>query len=246
MTLQVVHGSNKNSVVVQAPHEDVALDVGTNTFKALVSLSTGENTITISDEASGENAIFKVIYQPQTNPYYVRLIWLTDADGDAMYASPLQDDPQNYEAKLKTAGVLMQTATAEKMHDIGRDRQTFRLERDASGQVKVHTLRAPKSKEYYYGLPDQQWWQETRRWLNQTQPDPYAKNVVLASFTRKEAETGRMKAHTALGGGNLGLFGSASVFSWPNSVGTAMQTFQDSSAFDSSVIHNDSAGRNRI
>lgn len=245
LSIQVVHVSDSGDSV-PASKDDFAIDVGANKFKALATLTAGENRVTITDNTSNATAVLKVTFQPQTNPYYVRLIWLTDVDGDTTYATSFEGDAQDYAAKVRTAGLLMQTATAEKMHDLGRDRQTFRLERDAAGQVIVHTLKAPKSREYYYGMPDQKWWRETWRWLNDAYPDPYAKNVVLASFTRKDAETGRMKAHTALGGGNLGLFGSASVFSWPSSIKQAVTTFSDSSKYDSAAIHNDSAGRNRI
>ncbi len=55
-----------------------------------------------------------------------------------------------------------------------------------------------------------------------------------------------MLAHTALGGGDLGLFGSASVFSWPRDIASAQQTFQDDSAVDPTRVHDDSAFRGTI
>lgn len=187
-----------------------------------------------------------VTHQPQTNPHYVKVIWMTDASGATEYATPTDGFPQDYAARLRTAAQLMQTFTAEKMHDQGRPRKTFRLERDDRGQIIVHTLRGPKLSEYYYGISDNPWWSETRRWLNANHPDPYAKNIVLAAYTRKDPKSGAMKAHTAIGGANLGLFGSASVFSWPTSLGNAFETFSDDSHFDETRVHNDSVGRNTI
>lgn len=227
-----------------SPHSPVVVQKGAS-FKSLVTLRPGKNRLTVSN-ANGDESLLTITYKPQTNPHYVRLIWLTANDGDLRYASPAGPSSDEYENRLRTAGILMQTATAEKMHDLGRERKTFRLERDSGGQVVVHTLKAPKSAEYYYGIPDREWWSETWRWLNDSYPDPYAKNVVLASFTRKDPKTGQLKAHTALGGGNLGLFGSASFFSWPVSVDEATSVFQNDSKFDSTQVHNDSAGRNRI
>lgn len=55
-----------------------------------------------------------------------------------------------------------------------------------------------------------------------------------------------MKAHTALGGGNLRLFGSASVFSWPTSIAEAVPIFSDDTRVDPKRVHDDSAGRGRI
>lgn len=210
-------------------------------FKSLVELKQGRNVVELKTEDDRHS--IEINYQPQTNPHYVRLIWMTDSDGDTKFAAPSEDVPQDYAARMRTAAQLMQTFTAERMNDLGLGRRTFRLERDSDGQIIVHTLKAPKKAEYYYGLQDRPWWFETSRWLNQEHDDPFAKNIVLAAFTRKDPETGRMKAHTALGGGNLGLFGSASVFSWPRSIPDAVSVFQDATRVDPTLVHDDSVGR---
>lgn len=215
-------------------------------FKSLVKLNKGENTIRLTTSESGPSQTLRINYTPQTNPYYVRMIWMTDDSGATQFATPTPDHDQDYAARLRTAATLMQTLTAERMHDIGLPRKTFRLERDAQGEVIVHTLRGTQSAEDYYAMPDQRWWRHTFRWLNDDHPDSFAKNIVLAAYTRKDPETGKMKAHTALGGGNLGLFGSASVFSWPRSLDEVIPTFQDDSRFDTRLVHNDSVGRNTI
>jgi hypothetical protein len=210
-------------------------------FKALVELKQGRNVIDVKTEDDRHS--IEIGYQPQTNPHYVRVIWMTDSEGDTTFAAPSDDVPQDYAARLRTAAQLMQTFTAERMHDLGFGRRTFRLERDSDGQIIVHTLKAPKKAEYYYGLQDGPWWSETYRWLNQEHDDPFAKNIVLAAFTRKDPETGRMKAHTALGGGNLGLFGSASVFSCPRSIPDDVGVFHDATRVDPTRVHDDSVGR---
>lgn len=211
-------------------------------FKALVSLVEGVNNIQLT--AAGETTSLMLTYKPQTNPYYVRLIWMTDNTGDTTFATPTDDVPQDYEARLRTAAQLMQTFTAERMHDLGFGRKTFRLERDNTGQIVVHTLKAPESAEHYYKLGDSNdWWLDVYRWLNKEHPDPFAKNIVLAAYTRKDPGTGKLKGHTALGGGNLGLFGSGSVFSWPRDISTALEVFADESKVDPKKVHEDSAGR---
>jgi len=210
-------------------------------FKSLVELKSGRNVIELKTD--DEQHSIEISYLPQTNPHYVRVIWMTDSDGDTTFAAPSDDVPQDYAARLRTAAQLMQTFTAERMHDLGFRRRTFRLERDTDGRIIVHTLKAPKKAEYYYGLQDGPWWGETYRWLNQEYDDPFAKNIVLAAFTRKDPETGKMKAHTALGGGNLGLFGSASVFSWPRTIPDAVSVFHDATRVDPTRVHDDSVGR---
>lgn len=221
---------------------DVVPTVSKGRFKALVTLAAGENLIQL--QAGDDVLKLALTYKPQTNPYYVRLVWMTDNTGDTTFATPTDDVPQDYEARLRTAAQLMQTFTAERMHDLGFGRKTFRLERDGTGQIIVHTLKAPEPADHYYKLGDSNsWWRDVYRWLNKEHPDPYAKNIVLAAYTRKDPDTGKLKGHTALGGGNLGLFGSGSVFCWPRDISTALDAFADDAKVDPKKVHEDSAGR---
>lgn len=215
-------------------------------FKTLVKLTEGENKIWLETRGPYHKKTFLINYVPQTNPYYVRLIWVTDKSGDTTYATPGKNDPQNYRSRLQTAATLMQTFTAEKMHDIGLPRKTFRLQRDENGLPIVHTIIGEREAEHYYQLTDQRWYREINGWLNTNHRDPLAKNMVLAAYTRKDPKTRKMKAHTALGGGNLGLFGSASVFSWPETIDDAVDVFQNSDRFDASAVHDDSSFRKTI
>ena len=213
-------------------------------FKALIELSEGRNIVGLRTGAGAKPLLLELNYQPQTNPYYVRLVWMTDNTGDTTFAAPNESVPQDYAARLRTAALLMQTFTADRMHELGYGRRTFRLERDADGQVIVHTLKAPHAADHYYAIGDNSgYWAAVGRWLNREHPAPKAKNIVLAAFTRKDPETGKMKGHTALGGGNLGLFGSASVFSWPRNIADAAEVFLDNTKVDPSKVHDDSAGR---
>ncbi|MEM7457810.1 MAG: metallopeptidase, partial [Planctomycetota bacterium] len=207
--------------------------------------SEGRNVIEFTG-SGGAKIEFAINYQPQTNPNYVRVIWMTDRTENTDYAVPDESYEQDYVSRLQTAAELMQCFTAERMNDAGLGRRTFRLERDETGQVVVHTWSARFDAEQYYAMNDQEWYHHVNQWINSTYPDENAKNIVLAAFTRKDPESGRMKAHTALGGGNMGLFGSASVFSWPVSIEATTATFLDTSQFDTTKVHDDSVWRSNI
>jgi hypothetical protein len=212
-------------------------------FKALVELAPGENLFELKTEKTRLPSRFKLTYKPMSQAHFVRIVWLVDKDGETAFATPDDAVPQTYEERLRTAALLMQSFTAERMHELGYGRRTFRLEMDREGKPVVHTVRAPEPAGYYQTLNDDvRMWGEIGRFLNDKMPDPSVKNMVLMAFTRKDAE-GRMLAHTALGGGNLGLFGSASVFSWPESIDAAQAAFLDDRKVDPSRVHEDSAGR---
>jgi len=120
---------NKSS---DRPSRELKAQVFNGRFKALTELVPGRNELMLR---AGDAELPLVLhYKPQTNPYVVRVIYLTDPSGDTTYQTPLEDDPQDYAAKLDMAMKLMQTFIAERMHALGFGRITFNLQYDAEGK----------------------------------------------------------------------------------------------------------------
>ncbi len=195
-------------------------------------------------ECGTEKLVITLNYKPQTNRHLVRSIYAVDSSGDTNYQSPLADDPQNYQEKFGTAMLLLQSLTAEWMHDQGFGRLTFNLELDEDQKVIVHTFKDASPKEKYFGMDDLKWWREMYGLVEDGGfPTREAKNVVVAGYTYFDPEKKQVFAHTALGGGGLGLFGSGGMFTWPNSLEDSFRAFSDTTAVDPNIVHNDSAGR---
>lgn len=211
-------------------------------FIGLTHLKEGENALQI--ECGTEKSTITLNYQAQTNQHLVRSIYAVDSSGDTDYQSPLADDPQNYQEKFGTAMLLLQSLTAEWMHDQGFGRLTFNLELDEDQKVIVHTFKDASPKEKYFGMDDLKWWREMYGLVeNGGFPTREAKNVVVAGYTYFDPEKKQVFAHTALGGGGLGLFGSGGMFTWPNSLEDSFRAFSDTTPVDPNIVHNDSAGR---
>lgn len=210
-------------------------------FKALMELVPGTNRLVLSTSRKRTNLNLR--YRPATSPYVVRFIYFTDASGDTTYQSERPDDPQDYAAKLDTAAKLMQSFTAERLYERGYGRKTFNLELDEQGKVQVHVLRGPQPAEYYYGLSDLDLYFSIGTTVNQELPAPTAKNVVLPAFSRFDPATGQVRGHTALGGGNLALFGSTGLFTWPSRWQDTQLAFTDPTPIDPTRTHDDSVGR---
>jgi len=237
-------GATELSIQREGDKKAIPALVHEGNFKALVPLKPGNNTLRLLPNVSNKTKTFQLNYEPQTNAHFVRLIWFTDKNGDELFATPDDKTPQDYQGRLRTAGLLMQTFTAEKMEEAGHGRKTFRLERDDAGEIIIHKLKGERDKDHYYKLGDSgHYWNQIRGEVNRAFPDQVSKNVVLAAFTRKDPDTGKMKGHTALGGANLGLFGSASIFSWPRSIDEAQAAFLSEKTFDASTVHDDSNSR---
>ncbi|MDP6634644.1 MAG: metallopeptidase [Phycisphaerae bacterium] len=210
-------------------------------FKVLAELVPGANKLTIIAGASKVN--LSLNYKPQTNPYVVRVHYFVDKSGDTRFQTPLKGDPQNWRGKLDTAMKLMQTFTAERLGDLGLGRRTFNLELDDRGRVKVHILKGRREASYYQKLTGNQLYSEAVLELKRQSPHRRAKNLVIPAFTRFDPETGKVGAHTALGGGYLALFGGGDLFSWPDSISCAQAAFMNATAVDPKEVFSDSVGR---
>ena len=213
-------------------------------FRGLAELVPGENRLKLSSE--NDAVEFVLHYKPQTNPYFVRVIYMTDSSGETDYQSQFGNDPQNYADKLDTAIKLLQTFTAERLDDIGLGRHTFNLEFDSDGRIKIHTLKGDKPAAFYYGLKDGDWYGNVYEWVKGQFTDSYSKNIVIAAYTRFDPVQKKVFAHTALGGGDLGLFGGGSVFTWPSSLQDTFRVFADETEIDATKVHEDSAGRKTV
>ena len=210
-------------------------------FKALAELVSGANKLVIA--AGGKGVTLSLNYKPQTNPYVVRVHYFVDKSGDTRFQTPLKNDPQNWRGKLDTAMKLMQTFTAERLGDLGLGRRTFNLELDDRGQVKVHILKGRRDAAHYQKLTGHQLYTEAARELRRQFPHKRAKNLVIPAFTRFDPKTGKVGAHTALGGGHLALFGGGDLFSWPDSVARVQASFMNATRVDPKKVFSDSVGR---
>jgi len=210
-------------------------------FKVLVELAPGVNKLVIA--AGGAKVNLSVNYKPQTNPYVVRVHYFVDKTGDTRFQTPLKNDPQNWRGKLDTAMKLMQTFTAQRLGDLGLGRRTFNLELDDRGRVKIHILKGQRDAAYYQKITGHQLYNEAAREIGRQFPHKRAKNLVIPAFTRFDPKTGKVGAHTALGGGHLALFGGGDLFSWPDSVSVAQAAFMNATRVDPRKIFSDSVGR---
>jgi hypothetical protein len=237
-SLDQVVATNLDSSSSTKRLEGLALD---GRFKVLCELQRGDNRIRLK---AGDDAIELTLrFEPNENPRFVRVIYMTARDGESAFQTPIEDDPQDYRGKLATAMKLMQTMTAERMHDLGYGRTTFNLELDEEGKVLVHDYEGELTTEEYWALADGTWWQRLYREVGREYSMQQARNLIIPAYTRYNSETCKTDGHTALGGGGQALFGSGNLFTWPNSLADAQPAFMDSTVIDTDNFMSDSVGR---
>jgi hypothetical protein len=210
-------------------------------FKVLIELIPGINKIDLRT-GDGSAASLPLKYEEMNTPYVVRMVYLTDRAGGTSYPTQKANDPQDYQAKLGTAALLMQTFTAERLNDTGFGRKTFKLEMNRAGQVLVHTLRAPETAAYYQSLASVDVWGELYDWIDQQFPMSTGKALVILAFTGWDPATGGVYGGDALGAGGLGTFVNLDMFAWPSSLQDVPHAFTDLTRVDTSHIRDDSGG----
>jgi len=210
-------------------------------FIVLAELVAGENKLVIR---SGKHKLpLTLHYKPQTNPYLVRVVYVSDKDGHTDYQTPLKDDRQDWRGKLDTAMKLLQSFTAESLNDGGFGRRTFNLELDESGKVKVHLLQGDRSMAEYHKLNGMQLYGHIGGMIHRKLRRPKTSYLAIPAFTRLDPETGKLYCHTALGGGNLALFGGGDLFAWPDTLAEVQPAFLNPTRVDPKKIFSDSVGR---
>lgn len=68
-------------------------------------------------------------------------------------------------------------------------------------------------------------------------------DCVIMGMTQYNPNTGKCAAHTALGGGQMALFGSGGLHTWPCTLGEVRACWMDSTKVDKSRNFDDSGGR---
>jgi hypothetical protein len=211
-------------------------------FKALVELQPGKNQLEISAGKAKTSLILG--YRLQTNPYVIRMVYFTDKSGKTAFQTPIADDPQDFRGKFDTALKLLQCFTAEEMNAQGYGRRTFNLELDENGRVVTHILKGDLAEEDYWKMDDGKIYELVDAAIGRQMPNPNAINLAVLQFTSFDPATKINRAHTALGGGDLALFGGSSIYTWSNSIAGVQRACMDATMTDVARFASDSIGRN--
>lgn len=210
-------------------------------FKVLAPLRKGENVLTV--RCGKAEAVVKLNFVPNANPKFVRVVYLTDSSGNTTFQTPDGKGSDDYRRRLALAMKLMQTLTAERMHDLGYGYRTYNIELDENDEVVVHTLPGEKTAEDYYVLYDEnRFFGQIYGEIDRAFPDDN-RVLVITAFTRWDPERRKAKGHTAVGGGRLAVFGGGTLYCWPTALDTFLSDMLDTTPVDTNKVMDDSVGR---
>ncbi len=212
-------------------------------FKALVPLTLGTNALEL--EVDGVRHAFTLGHEPMENPRFVRFLYILSADGDGTFQAPAGEpnDVESARLRIGTAAELMQTFTAETLHAERLGRRTFSLQRDAEGRPVVEVFRSTLTTAQARAMDGNALWSHFYGELSSLPLRNDTIDVAIMSMTHYDGSSGEVFAHTALGGGRLGLFGSGALHTWAQSLDEVVTRFNDGRMIDTTQLFDDSAFR---
>lgn len=216
-----------------------------NKFKCLADLNNGNNTLIL--KCCRTSLEIKLVHSPRKTKYSVTPLYIICKDHNGRFQAPNNCDNSIETACLKigVGARLIQCLTAEKLYECGYERKTFQLERDISDSseecVKFHS-NLSASKAQTMGQ-EELWTYFGREIMSSSLSSSERKFLAFLSCTEWDGEAGAVKAHAALGGGGLALFGTACLHTWPSSVEDVTRCFLDTTSVDTSHLMDDSCYR---
>lgn len=191
-----------------------------NKFKQLIELNPGENNLTIS--YCCVNLSIMVMFVPPSNELSVVPLYIICDGHNGHFQAPVAEisDPASALKRINTGIKLIQTVIAEKLHELGLSRKTFRLEDCLIFRSKLFYKHARKMNQ------NELWNYFAKEIINSVIGSNQKKYIGFVSCTKYtngdaisyEDMVNKTEAHVALGGGGLALFGTACLYTWPSNV----------------------------
>lgn len=217
-------------------------------FKVLVELTEGVNRLSIA--CGSERVDLALVYRRSSNPKFIRLVYFYSEAGELGDAEVPDEwrygrsvcfpNTQDMVEKLRLAAKLWQTATAERLHDAGYGRRTFKLELDGSGEIVVWRQKGKKTSSDYCSESElERFWDVYNEVLSGSAYSENACFFVLTSLGTRETIEGRV----ALGGNRVAVLDSYAFFSCPERLDEVEEWFSDATPV-SNAYSRDSAFRN--
>ncbi|MFZ6747162.1 hypothetical protein ACO0LC_28430 [Undibacterium sp. JH2W] len=234
-------GSEVKSINITTAEKVYVAEVVEGNFKAVIPLHVGANDISFS--AGGQSGNIRINYVAADNPKKVRMMYAIAADDDGRFVAEAGMPNSMEEAKTRIAlqALLMQSATAEMLYKGASQRLTYALVEDGYGKPIISTLRLPLTRAQLHAKDDNEIYQAIANALQAEPASSNFKNMVTMGFS--SYQNGKFLGHAALGGGNLGIFGSLHLYACPGSLDQLSASFSNTKKIDTLVLPDDSGNR---
>ncbi|XP_031625190.1 putative zinc metalloproteinase YIL108W [Contarinia nasturtii] len=209
-------------------------------FKVAVELAPGMNHLTFQF-CCVTNAIALVFNQRKNPHYLLRIFYIICQNHDGHFQTKNNADNSIECAceKINLAIRMVQCLYAEMMTKNGFARKTFEF-------VKCVPFYSSLSIAEARQWDQNQLWKHHAKEILAQENDTQHRYKYFGILASTLCENGTIKGNTALGCGDVALFGSGTMHAWPMKFAEIQRCFQDDTLVDGKLLMNDSNGRNSI
>uniref|UniRef100_A0A1B6D7B1 Uncharacterized protein n=1 Tax=Clastoptera arizonana TaxID=38151 RepID=A0A1B6D7B1_9HEMI len=240
---------NQNDIItVENSSQYSSWPIINKTFKCLVELKIGFNNITF--QHNQDKIDLQITYKPRISPFSVTPLYIICKDHNGCFQAPAKSDNSinNACAKIALGAKLIQCLTAEKLYEQGYGRKTFQLESDSNLDVpECFTFYSNLSVSAAKTMEEEELWTYFGREIMTSHLSSSSRKYFgFLSCTEWQSlggGKGQVRAHAALGGGGLALFGTGCLHTWPSKVEEILPCFLNDTQVDTNFLMDDSCHR---
>lgn len=228
----------------------------TGHFKAFVLLPR-PGTYAIHLQIASASLVLNVRFAQLPTKYFVRFHYQKPYDSNQGFDAPTEVDTSDNAAidRIKLNALVLQTALAELLRQAsGGHRMTFAMELGNDGLPVVHLLRSQFSTTHARVMEDDELLLRLRQDVMQTETRPANRNtvsnqqlrfkhVVILGGAHFDRHTREIFGHKELADGNLVVFGSCGLHTWPRGLDELTACCLNNTRFLPQVFLRDCAGR---
>ncbi|XP_044754159.1 putative zinc metalloproteinase YIL108W [Coccinella septempunctata] len=245
--------SDENNIFLQHLDNQFFHNSQSYQFKFILSLREGPNNITI--KYCCHEVQISLQYVPRILTYTVCPLYIICKGHDGRFQAPENQNNSKESAckRIMLISKMLQCVTAEKLYEKTLNRKTFVLEEECQiFYSELCYLDAVKMEEKqlweYFGREIMRSALGTarRKYLGFLSCTRYCSEKYDESFVSHSDLINITDAYVALGGGGLALFGSASLYTWPENMEDIVKCFEDQTPVDKTKFLDDSGYRGTL
>lgn len=233
--------------VDEFPCTDLDRKQHTGSFKHLVCLIPGENDIRVT--YCQTYFTFRLIFHEPENPYIVKIYYVICTGCDGRFQSDSSDNSIETACNKINVGMhLIQCLIAEKLLEAGFTRKTFQLR-------PCIPFKSTLTESEALSMPSNDLWTHlAKEFIAADRNDENTKYVGFLSWAQfmgiKDADKCKIESDSidsneqvALGGGDVAIFGTGCLYTWPSNIGNVLQCFKNEKRVNVSKLMDDSNSR---
>lgn len=208
------------------------------TFKCLIQLDSGRNDLIINYCCASKP--FTIFYDKPTKAQYIlKVYYIICKDHSGEFQSD-NDDGNSAEIacnRINLAMQLIQCLIAEKLFEAGFGRKTFKF-LDCKPFFSALSIDLARTWD-----PSQLWSFHAKEFLANEKDTADCSIKYVGLLASSIYTQGKLQGHASLGAGDVAIYGTACIYTWPTHLKEVKESFQNDKIIDTTKLMDDSNSR---